>query len=55
MNKSENFDWNLLRKHTLLIEKYCKKHMNDKIPGINQGSIEESYPRLQRKCLRLSN
>ena len=26
-------DWNLLRKHTLLIENYCKKHMNGKIPG----------------------
>lgn len=32
-NERGNLDRNLIRKHTLIIENYCKKHMNSKIPG----------------------
>ena len=32
-NENGNLNWNLIRKHTVLIEKYCKKYMNGKIPG----------------------
>lgn len=33
MSKSGSLNWNLVRKHTLLIESYCKKHLSGRIPG----------------------
>ncbi len=33
VSQGGNLNWNQVRKHTLLIENYCKKFMNGRIPG----------------------
>ena len=33
VNKGGNFNWNKVRKHNPLIENYCKKFLNGRIPG----------------------
>jgi hypothetical protein len=44
LNESGNLNWNLVRKHATMIEHYCKKNTNGRIPG------KESIPEILRKA-----
>ena len=43
-NELGNLNWNLVRKHATMIEHYCKKNMNGRIPG------KEAIPEILRKA-----
>lgn len=35
-NANETINWNLVRRHATVIESYCKKHLNGRIPSKNE-------------------